>query len=165
MFKSIQIKRRSQIGFTLIELLVVIAIVGVLAALLLSNFVGVRERGADAALKNNANQLKTALRLYYNDFQNYPDASGGVLRGCTDGTAACSPGGEFSAGMTTYMKVLPTGFEYYSDGSEEFVIKVALANASDADIAASQQKCDLGSRSGYYDNSQTTENDYVVCED
>lgn len=64
-----------QFGFTLIEILVVVSIIGILAALLLANMVGVRERAADARAKSNLNQLKNALRMYYNDNQQYPSGS------------------------------------------------------------------------------------------
>jgi prepilin-type N-terminal cleavage/methylation domain-containing protein len=167
MFNSFN--RQNSAGFTLIELLVVIAIIGVLSALLLSNFVGVRERGADAGLKNNLRQVKTALRLYYNDYQSYPPDDNARIEGCgsTDPTmqSPCSAGGEFSAGSSVYMKQLPEVFEYYSNGGEDFLLKVTLGNASDADIQTSQDKCDLPSRSTYYNNSTTTDKDYFVCED
>lgn len=63
-------------GFTLIEILVVISIIGILAALLLANMAGIRGRAADAKLKNNMTQFRTALRYYYNENQNYPGANG-----------------------------------------------------------------------------------------
>lgn len=154
-------------GFTLIELLVVIAIIGVLSALLLTNFVGVRDRGADASFKNNLRQVKTALRLYYNDYQHYPTSNNSQIEGCgpdQDNPITCSAGGEFSVGSSMFMKKLPENFEYFSNGGEDYLLKVTLGNASDADIEASQEKCDVDSRS-YYNNSTTTDKDYFVCED
>ena len=61
-------------GFTLIELLIVIAIIGVLAALLMANFVGVRERARDAQRKSDLRQIQSALELYRADKGTYPDA-------------------------------------------------------------------------------------------
>lgn len=151
-------------GFTMIELLVVIAIIGILSALLLSNFVGVRERGADVGIKNDVRQLKTALRLYYNDHQRYPESNGsGGMDGCVDGEQTCALGGEFADGSSVYMSELPSEFSYYAPlGGDEFLIRVTLANASDGDIAASQATCDL---SAPYYSDTTTELDYFVCSD
>lgn len=157
------VKRQLQAGFTLVELLVVMSIIGVLAGVLLTNFVGVRERAADARTKNDLRQLKTALRLYYNDFQHYPAASGGTMLGCIDGASSCSSG-TFSANGTTYMSELPEDFDYYSDGLDEFLLEVELDNPSDEDIAASQDGCNPTGR-GYYTGTVTPASDYFVCED
>lgn len=157
------IKRTLSSGFTLIELLVVIAIIGVLSALLLTNFVGIRERGGDAAMKNNARQLKTALRLYYNDFQHYPASSGGTILGCVDGDDPCAAGGSFSVGTTEFMKTLPEDFAYHSDGGQTFLIVMTLGNASDADIEASQSRCNPTAKTYY--TGTPTDNDFFMCED
>jgi len=163
---SSQAQNTSQAVFTLIELLVVLSIIGVLAGLLLTNFVGVRGRAADVRLKNDLSQAKKALRLYYNDYQQYPDHSSGTMLGCgSDGSSACTPGGSFSAGpdATVYMKELPATFEYYSDGSDQFLMVGTLQNASDTDIAASVNKCDPANRSYFGQTIAAT--DYFVCED
>lgn len=138
-------KNTNQSGFTLIELLVVIFIIGILAGLLITNFVGVRSRAADTRLKNDLNQMKTALRLYYNDYQRYPSSSIGRMLGCgTAGTAICAEGGTFSAGnpSTVYMQELPEAFTYAVGASNEsFTISTSLENPSDQDIEASADRC------------------------
>lgn len=158
---------RSQAGFTLIELLVVISIISVLSGLILVNVVGVRERAADSRRKNDLRQLKNALRLYYNDFNNYP-AGAGTLDGC-GGTGVTSCGTAFSAGSgpTMYMKELPQDFEYYSNGGEEFVMLSTLDNESDEEAAASETRCDPTGRAYYtgVDPATTSEAEYFVCED
>lgn len=148
---------KSQKGFSLVELLVVISIIGTLAGLLITNLVGVRGRAADSKIKNNLNQLKTALRLYYNDYQQYPDTSGGQIMGCgVDGDQACTPGGVFSAGAgpTIYMQELPADFTYTVSGdNESFILATSLSNVSDADIEASAEACGqtfTASSSAYY---------------
>lgn len=163
--KKSKVSQSKRSGFTLVELLVVISVIGVLAALLLANFVGVRNRASDATIKNNASQLKTALRLYYNDYQQFPASSNGVLLGCgTEGTEACSPSQPFSAGEgnTMYMQQLPEAFEYYSDGLDSFLIVVELGNPSDQGLAESLDTCDPDSRN--YVSGEFSELSYFVCE-
>lgn len=150
---------QKQHGFSLIELLVVISIIGALAALLVTNLVGVRGRAADASLKNDLNQLKTSLRLYYNDYQQYPDSQSGVMMGCgSSGISACTGGGEFSAGSgpTIYMQKLPETFTYSaSTDNENFVLAIPLSNASDSDIETSATRCGQ--------TSEATSSAYYVC--
>jgi prepilin-type N-terminal cleavage/methylation domain-containing protein len=155
------IPSRTQAGFTLIELLVVISIIGVLTALLAANFVGIRGRAADAAKKSDLRQLKSALRIYYNDFQAYPLGSG-TINGCGDGTVGC--GSSFSANGSVYMADLPDDLEYYSDGGDGFLLVVGLSNASDGDIGDSQAKCDPDGRP-YFTTAPVDSDQFVVCED
>ncbi|PIV09819.1 hypothetical protein COS31_05530 [Candidatus Roizmanbacteria bacterium CG02_land_8_20_14_3_00_36_15] len=62
------------IGFTLIELLVVIAIIGILSAVLLPNYVAVRERARDGQRKSDLKKLQQALELYRQDNKDFPAA-------------------------------------------------------------------------------------------
>lgn len=152
-------------GFSLIELLVVISVIGILAGLLITNLVGVRGRAGDTRAKSDLKSLKTALRLYYNDYQQYPAGNSGTMMGCgAAGTSSCSEGGQFSAGAgdTVYMGELPETFAYYSDNSDEFLLVVTLENASDEDITKSQTTCDPEGRSYFSDTVGAT--DYFVCE-
>lgn len=151
-------------GFTLIELLVVISIISVLSGLILVNVVGVRQRAADARRKSDLRQLKSALRLYYNDFQNYP-VGAGTLDGCgAAGDTACTTQFSAGSGPTMYMSELPAEYEYYSDGLDGFLLVVTLDNLSDTEIATSQTRCNLGSRAAYYAGPPATD-EYFVCED
>lgn len=149
-------------GFTLIELLITMAIAAILITVALPNYLSARERARDAKLKGSLENLKEALRLYYNDYQTFPSIqiSGMAnFKGCGQtGTEACPKAGcsnEFSAGGSTacgdsvYMKKLPIvptangGLHYYQtnsgDGFRACVDR--LENASDADAAASAARC------------------------
>jgi type II secretion system protein G len=93
--------RNHKSGFTLIELLVVIAIISVLATLLMTNFVGIRQRGRDGARKSDLRQIQAALEQYRADNDSYPPNSSSLY------SVACPNSGPFSYGGTTYMSKVP----------------------------------------------------------
>jgi len=110
-------------GFTLVELLISIGIMGTLMAILLPNFMGARERARDAQRIQDLGAMKSALRLYYNDNQNYPAV--------------------IDVGMTGYMNnILSLGYTYYQVGNGDgFVICSVLDSGAGADDTDSQAKC------------------------
>lgn len=122
-------------GFTLIELLVVVSLIGVLATLVLANLNSARERARDATRKSDLRNIQTALRLYYNDNNGYPQSSSGSIVGC-DGT--CVWGEAWVNDGVTYMNILPndplTGQSYsYTGvvGGEDYTLRACLENKSD----------------------------------
>ena len=147
-----------KIGFTLIELLVVISIIGILAALIMVNFNAARERARDVQRKSDLDQIKKALRMYYNDNNQYP-------------IGPLSWGSSFQSadGNMVYMKVLPHDPSWKQDGDPDynytqtesgqgFCMWATLENKSDGDIAKSKSRCAAcSSFVGAYD--------YVVCAD
>lgn len=149
-------------AFTLLELLVVIAVIGVLVAIILPNLAGVRLRARDSALKNDLNQLKIALRMYYNDHQSYPDddGSGNMLACGASGAAICpNSDGSFALGDVLYMKEMPASEKYnysYLAQGENFLIATLLENASDSDITDSVAHCNV---------SSPTAGNYYICAD
>lgn len=168
-------------GFTLIELLVVIAIIALMIGIALPNFVGARERARDSKKKQELQQVKNALRLYYNDYQQYPGTSSSsgpkylsAMLGCgTTGILTCPSTcalADFAAGGTTdgcgtiYMKKLPlynnASPQYVQTGSgDDFRLGVVLENVSDPDLDASHLKC--SSVAGLSCSGTT----YCVCAD
>jgi len=58
-------------GFTLIELLVVISIIGLLSSVVLASLRSARDRGNNAAVKSNMNNLRTQAAMYYDQYNNY----------------------------------------------------------------------------------------------
>lgn len=165
-FKISNLKFQIARGFTLIELLVVISIIGVLSALLIANISGIRERARDAKRKADLKEVKSALRLYHNDFDDYPMADNGAIKGCgtTDTPSTCQWGGEFSKDANIYMNQLPTDpintdpnvYTYFYIDKDNFKIKAVLENKSDPDISKSQKLCDVSGGGA---------NDYYVCAD
>lgn len=151
--KIIFARLRNQAGFTLIEILVVIFIIGILVSLLLSNILGARQRSEDLERKSELNQLKTALRLYYNDNQGYPAEADFP-----------EPNTSFASenGNSVYMKQTPDSeYQYFvDDNREQFRLTLLLDNLSDKDIQTSQTRCPKLTGMGDYTSAT-----YVVCED
>jgi prepilin-type N-terminal cleavage/methylation domain-containing protein len=140
--------QKKSLGFTLIELLVVIGIIAIILALVMPNFMGMRQRARDVKRKTELGEIKTALRLYYNDYQNYPGGSG-TIDGCgTDGGATCPvcATADFAAGgadgcNNIYMKKFPDSWLYYVAAGDDFCLMTTLENPGDTDATASQTKC------------------------
>ncbi|MBU2036270.1 type II secretion system GspH family protein [Patescibacteria group bacterium] len=127
-------------GFTLIELLVVISIIGIITTLISANLNAARERGRDAQRKSDLYNIRTGLRLYYNDKMGFPgNNSSGQILGCgTGGTTACEWTEEWTSGSTTYMVVLPNdpldgqSYKYQVEtDNESFTLSSCLENKSD----------------------------------
>ncbi len=60
-------KNKFNRGFTLIELLVVIAIIGILSSVVLASLNTARNKGADAAVKSNLNNMRAQAELFYDN--------------------------------------------------------------------------------------------------
>lgn len=130
-------------GFTLIELLVSMAIIGLLAAILLPNFVGARQRAKDSQKIQELNSVKNALSLYYGDNQGYPDGS--ACDRCLDDL------------LKQYLGSI-SQIEYVytqKDMGEGFLLTVALESGGggNEDIN-SQAKCDI---------AEPEKNIYALC--
>ena len=125
-------------GFTLIELLIVVAIIGILSALLMTNFIAVRQRARDAQRKSDLKQMQSALELYRSDTGSYPSASSfNALN-----SNPCPTPSTLVYSGTTYMKQIPcdplgntyyhSGSYYYTSNGQTYTIYACLENSSDA---------------------------------
>jgi general secretion pathway protein G len=141
-----KIKLKSKKGFTLIELLIVIGIIGVLATLLMVNFVGVRQRARDAQRKSDLRQIQSALEIYRADNSAYPLSVSGLNTGC--GSAS------FTYNGTTYMSKVPcdplgTSYSFTSNGTAYSII-ACLENVNDNQKdATSVTPCDTTGNSNW----------------
>jgi prepilin-type N-terminal cleavage/methylation domain-containing protein len=67
----------SKKGFTLIELLVVIAIIGLLSTLAIVALSNARAKARDAKRMHDLSQIRTAMLLYYDNYNNYIESGSG----------------------------------------------------------------------------------------
>lgn len=100
-------------GFTFIELLVVIVIIGVLAAIVVPNFLTAKTKSFDGAAKSDLRNMIVAQENYFSDTQAYVDiaiAAGG--RGDLDGNG--SEDFRASQGVTLGVTAYADGFQITS---------------------------------------------------
>ena len=71
-------------GFTLIEMLIVMIIIGILAAIVIPNFIRMQDRAKEASVKANMHTIQLA-------FEDFSTRSDGTY---PDGAASLTPGGE-----------------------------------------------------------------------
>lgn len=142
--KKLIFKKR---GFTLIELLIVISIIGVLASLLMANFIGVRQRARDAQRKADLRQLQASLELYRADIGSYPATESFIAGSCL-GYPDCN-----EETSTIYMQQIPkdpmgdsqsynSGDYCYDDldsvGTKYYIL-ACLENSNDSQATSSDE--------------------------
>ena len=121
--------KKNKNGFSLVELLVVISIIAVLSAVLMVNFVGTRERSRDSQKVQDLNAIKSALRMYFNDYQYYPASKSDII----------------GSGFTGYISNLgDTSFTYNQlDGGNGFLMEIKLEVGAGDDDVNSQLRCGI----------------------
>jgi len=140
-FQNKFMKNKNKLGFSLVELLVVISIIAALAAILMVNLIGARERAKDSQKIQAVTQIKNALRLFYNDTQGYPTSMSAVSLGVT---------------LVSYIpNIGDTSFTYTQINSGEgFRITIPLESGAGNDDINSQLGCGI---------TTPTDKVYAVC--
>ncbi|MBF0274638.1 MAG: prepilin-type N-terminal cleavage/methylation domain-containing protein [Nitrospinae bacterium] len=70
--KRIQENSEGNKGFTLIELMIVIAIIGILASIVIPQFIEYKRKAYDASVKSDLSALATEMETYYISNSTYP---------------------------------------------------------------------------------------------
>jgi prepilin-type N-terminal cleavage/methylation domain-containing protein len=130
-----KMKRR---GFTLLEALAVIAIIGIISTIVVVMLNSTRAKMRDAKRLADVRQIQTALELYFDDKQQYPDgATVAVALGGANASALCTGGfvaAPCPAGATTYMGTVPSAAVppdgLCSSGTNAFVYTTPTATAA-----------------------------------
>lgn len=129
-------------GFTLIELLIVIVIIGVLATILLANFIGVRQRSRDAQRKADLRQIQSAIELYKADQGTYPPLNLPPNSSWLN-SAPCPGSSSLTGGTVTYLTKIPcdpSGTSWYNSGNyyyllsgNTYTLQACIENSNDTD--------------------------------
>lgn len=147
--KTMEISFFKKKAFSLIELLVVISIIATLTAILLPNLMGAREKASDTKRKQDMVAVKNALRLFYNDTQNYPVS-----------------GTDLGSTLATYMpNIINIGFTYTytrTNNGDGFQLCSNMDSGID-DAKNSQIQCQDSSHNVCGVGLTTNSNLYVVC--
>ncbi len=121
-------------AFTLIELLVVIAIIGILTAIVMTNFATAKSKSRDAKRVSDIAQLQLAMELFFDRCNRYPVVN--TLTSMpllTDSGGTCPSGVEFSDFISS-IPTSPSPGSTYSYGVNnattptDYVLKAVLEN-------------------------------------
>ena len=125
-------------GFTLVELLVAISIIAIMLTFLMPNLMGARERARDAQKKQDLSSIKNALRMFYNDTQNYPALGSSLTIGGANQNL-------LSTTLASYLPAIQNiGYTYFYYGAGDSFYAWAQMEATKADeTGLSQLKCGL----------------------
>ena len=138
-------------AFTLVELLVSISIIAILAAVLLPNFIGARQKASDSQKIQDMTSIKNALRLYYNDYQTYPTSPAGWRV-------------DLDTVLTSYLTPTGIGFTYCQTGSGDgFLLYAHLDSTQGSDITDSQTRCGVGTPVCGAGSEALANNLYFIC--
>lgn len=72
-------KQHVRSGFTMVELMAVLIILGLLAAVVVGNFVGTTDKGRKIQTKTNLKMLHNAVKQFYMDVGRWPGEDEGLL--------------------------------------------------------------------------------------
>ncbi|MDE1874720.1 MAG: type II secretion system protein [Patescibacteria group bacterium] len=160
-------RRERSKGFTLIELLVVISIIALLSGIVLASLNSARVRARDAKRKQDFEQIRNALALYYDQYGQYPPAKPQTSCGGTDVWASSNGtcGGQWLTTDPNFYQFMPsvpidptnTGTNAgWGDGNNVYSYYPSLANNQDYELVTqlenTSDKARCATTERYYHN-------------
>lgn len=93
------------------ELLVVIAIIGILASVVLASLNSARNKGGDASVKSNLNNMRSQAEIYYDDNTNSYNGVCALVGANTIGAGVRAAEAAYDNGASTYADATASTFD------------------------------------------------------
>lgn len=117
----VSLKQKRQQGFTIVELLIVIVIIGILAGLVVTQFLGANQQARDSERKTDINSIASQLEVYYAKAGGYPTPTnltsetwrkGNSVNAGDQGKALIAPGGTAPSATDIVTATTISRYEY-----------------------------------------------------